>query len=98
MNHRNESITQVYGVQPEQFKESIIKGVQKELENFKKELEPKTPESYLSRNQTAKMLSISLTCLSDWSRKGILNPHRLGNRIYYKLSEIENKLKESRKS
>lgn len=95
MFQKNESITQVYGVTPDQFKESIMKGVQKELEIFKKEISPKTSESYLSRSQTAKMLSISLTCLNDWSKKKILIPLRLGNRIYYKLSDIENKLNQS---
>lgn len=95
MLSKNGIVTQLHQITPEQLTENIIEGVKKHLREFKKELDPKTPERFLSRTQTAKMLSISLTCLSDWSRRGILNPMKLGNRVYYKYSSIENKLNNS---
>lgn len=94
---RKNSVTQLHQISPDQLSELILEGVKRQFNEFKKELTPKTPESYLSRSQTAKMLSISLTCLHDWSRKGVLKPMKLGNRTYFKLSEIERKLNQSNK-
>ena len=91
----NKSITQLHNTTPEQLTEQILQGVQNKFNEFKKELEPNSKETYLTRIQTAKMLSISLTTLNDWSKKQILHPHKLGNRTYYKLTEIENKLNNS---
>ena len=89
------SITQLHNTTPEQLTEQILQGVQNQFNNLKKELEPNSKESYLTRIQTAKMLSISLTTLNDWSKKQILHPLKLGNRTYYKLTEIENTLNNS---
>lgn len=89
------SITQLHNTTPAQLTELILQGVQTQFNNLKKDLEPKTTEKYLTRLQTAKMLSISLTTLNDWNRKNIITARKLGNRTYYKLSEIENKLNSS---
>ena len=40
--------------------------------------------------KVAEILKVSLVTLSDWNKKKILNPYRLGNLIRYKRSEIEN--------
>ncbi len=91
----NNSITQLHNTTPDQLAEKILQGVQNQFNSFKKELEPNSKETYLTRIQTAKMLSISLTTLNDWSKKQLLHPMKLGNRTYYKLSEIENTLNNS---
>jgi Helix-turn-helix domain len=91
------SITQLHFTTPEQLTENILKGVQSKFNELKKELDSSTQEKYLTRLQTAKMLSISLTCLNDWSKKGILKPLKMGNRTYFKLSDIEEKLDNSNK-
>ena len=86
--------SQIYlqGVTLEQFKTVILHGVEERL----KEL-VKTPEKeevkYLTRFEVAKLLSISLPTLHDWSRKKILNPYRMGCRVYFKSDEIEKSLK-----
>lgn len=88
-------ITQVETTTPEELTNNILKGMRTQLNEFKKEFAPTTPEKYLTRVQTAKMLSISLSCLHDWTNKQILKPMKLGNRTYFKLSEIENTLTSS---
>lgn len=55
---------------------------------------PDPPERYLTRKETAKLLQISLVTLSEWSKRGILQSYRLGGRIRYKLTEIDEALKE----
>jgi excisionase family DNA binding protein len=49
-------------------------------------------EDLLSRKETAKLLSIGLPTLWDWSKLGIIKFYKLGSRIYYKRSEIFEKL------
>lgn len=90
-----ENATLLNNITPERLTDTILNGVKIQLESFKKDLEPKGKETYLTRIQTATTLSISLTTLNDWSRKSILHPMKLGCRTYYKLSEIENKLNNS---
>lgn len=92
----NNSITQLYNCTPDQLSEMIDRSVGNQFSKLKKELNPGKPaEKYLTRFETAEMLSISLTTLNDWTRKLILHSYKLGNRTYYKLSEIEIKINNS---
>lgn len=85
-------ITQVFGVTPEEFKESILTDVRAEIKSLALNFQPITPQEYLTRQETAEILKVSLVTLSDWNKKKILNPYRLGNLIRYKRSEIESAL------
>ena len=85
-------ITQVFGVTPEEFKESILTDVRAEIKSLALNFQPITPQEYLTRQETAVILKVSLVTLSDWNKKKILNPYRLGNLIRYKRSEIESAL------
>jgi hypothetical protein len=49
--------------------------------------------NYLNRFEVAEMLKISLPTLNNWSKSGIVQSYRIGNRVLYKLEEIENSLK-----
>lgn len=60
-----------------------------ELNEIKKNFQPKEPVKLLTREETAKYLKISLSTLWHWSKKGILPTYGIGNRVYYKRSEIE---------
>ncbi len=55
---------------------------------------PYPPEKYLTRKETAKLLQVSLVTLNDWSKKGFIQSYRIGGRIRYKLSEIDEALVE----
>jgi excisionase family DNA binding protein len=45
--------------------------------------------NYLSRKEVSLLLKISFTTLHDWSKRGIIQSYRIGNRILYKKNEIE---------
>ena len=60
-----------------------------ELEAVKKHLQPKQPNEYLTRKEVSEMLKIDLSSVHNWSKRGILTPHQIGNRVYYKLQEVE---------
>ena len=93
----NNSITQLHNTTPEQLTERILKGVKTQLKELKKELEPNNRETYLTRFECAKFLSISLTTLDSWTKLGLCTAYKMGNRKYYKLSEIENQMDNSNK-
>jgi excisionase family DNA binding protein len=48
----------------------------------------KSDNDYLTRMETAKLLRVTLPTLSDWTKRGILNSYRMGTRIRYKRSEV----------
>lgn len=50
-------------------------------------IEPKQNE-ILTRIETANLFSISLVCLHDWVKKKILKPYKVGNKTYFKRSEV----------
>ena len=45
--------------------------------------------SYFTRFEVAAMLKISLSTLGDWTKLGWLTSYKMGNRVYYKLNEVE---------
>lgn len=53
---------------------------------------PKQETVLVPRKKAAKMFGISLPTLHDWTMNGKITGHRIGSRIYYKLSELESSL------
>lgn len=94
MGKKNELII-VQNFSSEEFSKHIIDFIGIEINKLRKELDRKDQETYLTRKETAKYFKISLTCLNEWSKKGILIPLKLGNRTYFRLSDIEKKLNSS---
>jgi len=54
---------------------------------------PKAPTEYLTRQDVAEMLKCDLSTIHNWVKKGKLIPYGIGNRVYFKLSDIELALK-----
>nr|WP_319571672.1 helix-turn-helix domain-containing protein [uncultured Draconibacterium sp.] len=80
---------QLIQVTPEQLQELILKGVKVELDSLKSQLQPKNPTEYLTRNQVKELLNVDLSTVHNWTKRGKLKAYGLGNRIYYKRSEVE---------
>ncbi|KAB7528427.1 helix-turn-helix domain-containing protein [Flagellimonas olearia] len=75
--------------------EEIIEKIdllQKEISSLKKNLQPKEPVELMTRKEAANFLRISLTTLHHWTKRRIIKGYGLGNRVYYKKSEIINKI------
>ena len=70
--------------------EVIRQTVQKEVQLLKAE----QPEKLLSPSETCKIFqpSISKVTLAAWTKKGLLTEHRIGGRVFYKQSEVIEKL------
>jgi excisionase family DNA binding protein len=86
------NITQVHGITPQQLKELILLGVKTELSLITQNFQPKKQPEYLTRKEVAEILKVSLVTLSDWNKKGVLKPYRLGNLIRYKREELDQAL------
>jgi excisionase family DNA binding protein len=48
-----------------------------------------TRDEYITSKEAAKRLNISLPTLHSYSKSGIIPKYYLGNRVLYKVSEIE---------
>ncbi len=51
--------------------------------------EPKTEEVYLTPQEFADILQVSLVTLWSWDKKGITRPLRIGNQKRYRRSDLE---------
>ena len=63
------------------------------------QMKDKQEEKLLSPAETCKIFqpTISKVTLASWTSKGLLQDHRIGGRVFYKQSEVLNKLTTLRK-
>jgi hypothetical protein len=80
---------QLIEVTPQQLQEEILKGIKTQLREFAGLFKATPPDEYLTREETAMLLKIDLSTLWHWKNKGILIPHGISNRVYYKRSDID---------
>ena len=85
-------ITQVIEITPSELKESIVNDVRNELKEISENFKPVNPEEYITRVEAAKLFKVSIKTISEWCKKGILKPYRLGKFIRFKKSELEDSL------
>lgn len=52
------------------------------------------PKHYMTREEAAKLLGVSLHTLNKWTKEGKLKGYRIGSRVRYVASELENSLTE----
>jgi excisionase family DNA binding protein len=67
-------------------KKSLIPELAKQLSA---QFQPKEPTEYLTRSEVCKLLKIDLSTLHRWRIDGIIPSYGLGNRVYFKRSEVE---------
>lgn len=69
--------------------EEVVKQIC-DAQNQKKEI--------LTRKAAAELLDISYPCMYDWIENGCLKPYKMGNRTYFKYSEVMETLFNSNKA
>ena len=65
------------------------------IENYLKQLSKTQNHDLLTRKEVAEYLKISLVTVGTWSKYGIINPIRMGNRIFFKKQDILNTLEKN---
>jgi hypothetical protein len=83
-------VVQKIQITPQQLVEAIGIAVKEQLEKRLPKL--KEEESLLTKKEAASFLSISMSTLGLWCRKGLLNSFGIGGRVYFKQSEIMSSL------
>jgi len=74
----------------EQLREVMADTFKEQLANFTPLHKPE--EEYLTANQVAKELHVSKVTLREWDKRNILKPARLGSRVRYLRSQINQAL------
>lgn len=79
---------------PEEFQKPIIKTIRKEFEELKTNFQPKEPEEYLTRQQTADLLHVDLSTIHNLRQRGVIKACQIGGRVLIRRSDLENKIVE----
>ena len=74
--------------------ESVKTQIQ-ELINATNKEQPKDVNDLLSRKETAEFFKVSLVSIHSWMKDGIIKPYKVGNRTYFKKSELINVVESS---
>jgi hypothetical protein len=78
----------VHNLDVQQLKEIIITTVKEQLNDVFEALKREKNETLLTREETFRLLKIDSTTLWYWTRDGKLKCYAIGNRRYYKKSEV----------
>jgi len=84
---------QFIGTSPTELASLIADGISKHLENlnrFNPSSEKDAPKEIMTRKETAELFSVSMVTIHDWCNSGIIKPYKVGNRTYFKRSELIN--------
>ena len=77
---------------PEELQNAILNGVKELISELKSEYKPKEPNEYLTRNEVRDLLKVDLSTIHNWCKRGKLRAYGIGNRVYFKRSELEQSL------
>jgi len=77
---------QLMQVTPAQLVHLLTEGIKDSLKTFQQPQE--THKEILTRKEVAELFNVSLVCVHDWINKGLLHPYKLGNRTFFKRSEV----------
>jgi hypothetical protein len=84
------SAIQLMQIDIDSFGQFIQKLVREELEKIIP-VQSEEKEFY-TREETAKLLNVSLTTLFHWNNQGVLKTKKLGKRVYYSKSDVLSQL------
>lgn len=75
--------------------ETVLKKIailQEELDNIKKNFQPKEHVELMTRQEVTQYFKIYFPTLHQWTKNGILCCYKIRNRVYYKRTEIESRI------
>lgn len=82
---------QFIGLSPEEFKQELREEFLKLIATSQKK-ETISQEEYLTRKEVAELFKVNLSTLHLWCKSGKLKSFGIGNRVYFKRSDIEESL------
>lgn len=64
----------------------------RQFEELKNLISNNNTKPHLTKRETAEFFDVSLNCITDWTRKGLIKAYYVGQRVYYKRTELESVL------
>ena len=83
---------QIIQFTPEDLKQLFNEVLDNKLIEIAEALKTKPKLEYLNRKETSELLGVTYVTLNNWRNKEILEPHYLGNKLFYNKQEIEDLL------
>ncbi len=78
----------LHNISPENLELIIKEAVKSQLEEFFKYISIDNSNELLTRAQACSLLKINMTTLWNWTKKQKIISYGIGNRVYYKKSEL----------
>lgn len=79
------------GLTTDQLSEMIRETVRDEMLNLKPP-KAKPENKFLTRKETARRLKVSLVTLTDWVNRGRIKAHKIGGRVLFRESDVDDAL------
>ena len=77
-------------ISKQELEDLLSKVVSKELVKVIPQSQPQEPDRYLTRREAADLLGVSIISLDRYRHNGFLPSYRIGRRILFRESEINN--------
>lgn len=84
---------QLISISEDMLMANIEKVVLNALANYESSNSKGQSNEFYTREETARLLQVSLTTLYHWNNQGILQHTKIGSRVYYSKAEVQSKLK-----
>lgn len=94
MHSNSEPSLILTGLTIDQLKEAITEGVKQQIDQLKRDFQPKEPTVYMTRQQVAELLQVDVSSVHNYSVNGKLQRYKLdgSSLVYYKRVEVESAL------
>ena len=79
----------LFSVCPDDFKKDIVETLRNDIILILQKHQTKESDEYLTRKEVAELLKCDLSTIHNWTKKGKLTKYGIGDRTYYKKSDIE---------
>lgn len=84
------AVIQIFNTTSEELVVQINEAVKIQLEDLKKNFQPKEPPKYVTRNYVAKeMLHCDISTVHNLTIKGVLTKYQIGGKILYIRQQVE---------
>jgi excisionase family DNA binding protein len=93
----SKNITHLYGITPDELRAEIREDFRRALLELSKNFTAKEPTIWITRKETSELIGVSLVTIHNWSKEGVIHPYKIGNRVRFKRSDIEQILINSNK-
>jgi hypothetical protein len=91
----NKEAIMISGVSYEDYQKDMsrLTRLESKIDELQKSFTPKEPEEYMTRREVAQFLKCDLSTIYLWSKSKKLLPFHIGNRVYFKRSQIISAIK-----